>query len=316
MPEQHEEDHAAKSGASPHIENAASLDKKDEVQAVVYRCPIDHSGGTIYLKGWIVEDSELPPIVIVHDLGEGVRFYRSLAVRLHALGFSTFCFDLRGHGRSGPVLGHAPSFHSLVKDLLQVGSWVRFKSGRRLPILMSQGVGSLITTYFQEIYPEYINHHIAISPHYKLSNTISRSTRLFVKMFGELSPRFKLPKALSLRLTTFGSGLPSKRQKAFKGVFSFGLLKELLQALEGLPDVFIRCTHDCLIIIPQQVTEYDGIFVKNLLAKHPLRDKLLLLELGNISAHPLTEKEEYAVVLNSVLPWLEARLNRPILSVN
>ncbi|NRA68753.1 MAG: alpha/beta fold hydrolase [Pseudobacteriovorax sp.] len=296
------------SGYGMPLTESGVKEAEDELAPVVFKCPIDHSGGTAYLKGWLTENSPFPPVVMVHDLGEGVKLYRGLAQSLKSLGFSVYCFDLRGHGRSGHILGHSPSFDCLVKDLLQIVSWVRFKSDRKVPIVLSQGVGSMITTYFLEVYPDYAKYSISIAPVFKLGPAISLPIKVAIRIVAEMLPRLKLPRSLSQRMLTFGWLSSSKAQQKFQHL-SFGLARELMNASEDLPSQFIRVTHEALIIIPQQVPHYDAITLKNLVAQHPLKDRLTLIEVGNIGAHPLTEPKERQVVLDSIIPWLEEKLS-------
>ena len=65
----------------------------------------------LFLAHWNAE--------LVHDLGERADLYKRTAMSFVERGYSTYAFDLRGHGRSGRRLGHAPGFTILVKDLLQ-----------------------------------------------------------------------------------------------------------------------------------------------------------------------------------------------------
>ncbi len=295
---------------SSYRENREVISEEEETegaQTVVYHCPINHSGTTVYVKGWVWTDSPFPPVILIHDLGENTRFYRTFSQIMSEYHFNVYCYDLRGHGRSGQIIGHIPSFDSLVRDLLQVVSWVRFKSERRIPILISQGVGGLISTYFQEQFPECVKYAVSIAPVLKETQGLSLASRAFIRTMAEMAPRTRIPKSMVSRFLALGGTPPSKRQLSFPGM-TFNFAKEVMNAVKHLPSVFTRAAIDSMVIVPQQVTTYDAVFLKTLVAEHPLKDKIRLVEIGNIGAHPLTHKSQVRVVLESIFPWLEEKL--------
>src|SRR5690606_5848236 len=113
------------------------------VRNLVYICPVDHVGTSVFVKGWVVPGSRQHPIVLVHDLGETVYMMGGLATKLAEAGYSVYSFDQRGHGQSGRRLGHIPGFNQLALDLLQVVAWVKHKEGGRKPVIVGQGLGAL-----------------------------------------------------------------------------------------------------------------------------------------------------------------------------
>lgn len=78
----------------PIGELASALVKIEEVR-------FDSADG-IDLVGWLLEGrSDLPPILLCHDLGAGKATLMNLAMELKKVGFTVLCFDFRGHGDSG-----------------------------------------------------------------------------------------------------------------------------------------------------------------------------------------------------------------------
>src|SRR5690606_30753211 len=126
--------------------------------------PVDHHGTTVYVKGWRRPENTKPPIVIAHDLGENISMYRDVAKKLIKQGHNVYGFDLRGHGRSGRRLGHAPSFNILVLDLLQVAAWVRHQEAGKPAIIVGQGIGALITLSFTKRYSHFCRALVLSAP--------------------------------------------------------------------------------------------------------------------------------------------------------
>jgi pimeloyl-ACP methyl ester carboxylesterase len=162
-------------------------------QTVAYSCPVDHAGMTLYVKGWVnSEPSLFPPVIVIHDIGETVSQYREFCTRLVETGCNVYCYDLRGHGRSGRIIGQINRFGELVNDLLQVSAWVKHKENSQAPILVGHGVSAQLAMRFAQNYPKLIQGVALISPGFKLKVEASRWWRLLARVMYEFSPSIRL----------------------------------------------------------------------------------------------------------------------------
>jgi alpha-beta hydrolase superfamily lysophospholipase len=230
-----------------------------EHQKVVTSLPVDHSGTTVYVKGWKLPASDKPPLLIVHDLGEHTGLYRETALSLIDRGYSVYAFDLRGHGRSGRRLGHAPSFNVLVSDLLQVAAWVRHLEGGRSPIIMGHGVGALIVMDFTKRHGSFCKAAILSAPCMELQATLSLPARFLIRFIAEVAPTFRIPARLSPR---FAKDLKHVHQDADEQARSIYFprltaifTQELLLAIRRARASFIEYDGQVLILVPGD----DGI---------------------------------------------------------
>ena len=66
---------------------------------------------------WHPDDISKAVVIIVHGLGEHINRYLHVAERLTKAGFTIVGFDLRGHGKSEGIRGHAPSYAALTNDI-------------------------------------------------------------------------------------------------------------------------------------------------------------------------------------------------------
>lgn len=73
----------------------------------------------IYGQEWKPDGKVKAAIALVHGLGEHSGRYSHVAEAFTAAGFSLTAFDLRGHGKSDGVRGHAPSYEALMADISQ-----------------------------------------------------------------------------------------------------------------------------------------------------------------------------------------------------
>lgn len=291
----------------PDIIRAPSPDSDEDVddtQNLVYSIPVDHEGTAVYVKGWAKANSPYPPLVIVHDLGENISLYRPAAKRLGEEGFSVFGFDLRGHGRSGRLLGHIPHFDSLVNDLLQVVAWIRFKSNRRIPLIVGQGLGALITVYFQKAYPKLVHGSVLVAPALDHKLRLSTFHRLLIRGLAEILPRSRLPRSLVPR---FVSRAPADNapDRSYHGITA-NFAKELMNAVMGVNENFQQFTTPTLIITPsaEQGFEFSNLF--QMIANHPNPMLFQSERLPGLGLHPLTsDPGQLEAVLQVMVPWLK-----------
>ncbi|MFW7382203.1 MAG: alpha/beta fold hydrolase [Oligoflexus sp.] len=277
----------------------------DDTQNLVYSIPVDHEGTAVFVKGWAKANSEYPPLVIVHDLGENIALYRTAARRLGEEGFSVFGFDLRGHGRSGRLLGHIPHFDSLVNDLLQVVAWIRFKSNRRVPLIVGQGLGALITVYFQKAYPQMVDGSVLVAPvlDHKLRLTLVH--RLLVRGMAEVLPRSRLPRSLVPRFVTRAPAVEGMVEKTYHGITA-NFAKELINAVMRVGDHFKQFETPSLIIAPETEQGYDFENLFQMIAQHPHAAQFHPMPLAGIGLQPLTADEaQLETVMKVMLPWLK-----------
>jgi len=290
---------------NPHKSSADPDEDADDTQNLVYSIPVDHDGTAVFVKGWAKANSEYPPLVIVHDLGENMALYRAAAKRLGEEGFSVFGFDLRGHGRSGRLLGHIPHFDNLVNDLLQVVAWIRFKSNRRIPLVVGQGLGALITVYFQKAYPHMIHGAVLVAPvlDHKLRLTLMH--RLLVRGMAEVLPRSRLPRSWLPRFVARAVIAEGSTERSYHGITA-NFAKELINAVMRVDHNFQQFKTPSLVIAPASEQGYDFNNLFQMIAQHPDPAQFESLQLAGIGLQPLTaDLEQLEIVLKVMVPWLK-----------
>jgi acylglycerol lipase len=230
-------------------------------QTVVFSCPVDHSGMQVFIKGWLAPDSTRPPLIVVHDLGENISGYRDFARRMVHFGFSVYAFDLRGHGRSGRMLGHITDFDDLTSDLLQVAAWIRHQEKGRLPIIVGQGLGGLIALHFAQNFAKYCKGLVIASPCWKPKKPIRWYQKLAVRWASEFLPTWRFssrvlprlaPKTQIARFSIIG---PIRQSGGFKITSSFA--RELISAMEEAETSLKTHVVPTLLMLPNSDPFYD-----------------------------------------------------------
>ena len=97
-------------------------------------------------------------ISLVHGIGEHSGRYAHVAKALNEAGYALVSFDLRGHGHSGGLRGHAAEYEAFMADidlLLQ-------ETGRRFPglprFLYGHSMGDLVLNYCLRRQPALAGH--------------------------------------------------------------------------------------------------------------------------------------------------------------
>jgi pimeloyl-ACP methyl ester carboxylesterase len=289
------------------ISEGDSDDHSFDAQNIVFSIPVDHSGNSIYAKGWLKPDSDSAPVILVHDLGEHISLYQSCAKKLNEAGFSVFGYDIRGHGRSGQFLGHAPSFDCLINDLLQMVAWIRYKSNRQKPIVIAQGIGSLIAVHFEASHPGVVGQYVLVSPVLELPEHLSKWRSLLVRSIAGAAPRLRLPRPLVPR---FGpkvtkTDLP---QRLLAHGISASFASELMFAAFHTGWQFQSFRAESLFVIPHEKSGYDYSYLKEMIDFHPAKSKFNYLELEGIGLQPLTTgQNQLQIVVEKVVDHLLAK---------
>lgn len=253
---------------------------------VVFSCPADHSGTTLHVEGWLRDNSEKAPVVLVHDLGENIRKYRQVALRLRAAGYDVYGMDLRGHGQSGRRLGHIPRFQALVNDLLQVAAWVKHKRERK-PILIGHGLGALIVIYFLRAYPKFAQAAVLSSIPLNTRRPVSRFTQFMIRSIAEVAPTMKLPAALCpvfaadgcgesiLQKSMYVAGLSQQKPPRISANFA----KELLRAIFRSKALFTQISLPTLVLWPGRDAMCDRSDLTEALERHHHREMITVVDL-------------------------------------
>jgi len=86
-------------------------------------------GARLHARVWLPAGEPAAAVAVVHGLGEHIGCYAALAEAFTAAEFAVVGCDLRGHGRTAGVRGHAPGFPVLLDDL----ALLHAETARRCP---------------------------------------------------------------------------------------------------------------------------------------------------------------------------------------
>lgn len=271
----------------------------NDLKTIVYTCPVDHMGTSLFVRGWIRKNSEFFPIILIHELGQNCEQYEEIAHYLNKSGLDVYAFDLRGHGQSGNRLGHIESFETLAKDLLQVVAWIRHIHSGKKPIIVSQGIGALIALFFSRGYSKLITSLVLVSPTLNLIKPIKPYQRFLIRSLAEIAPSMTLPQFCSPQLTE------STVKKSIK--ITNYTANEIIKAISQSRKLLNRLCVPTLIIysLESPITKFENL--KKFVGK-PHKSQLISLELVELKNHDLLAKpvQEIEDLLAKIVEWIKS----------
>ncbi len=153
-------------------------------------------GLNMYAQSWEPEEKPKAVVCLIHGLGEHSGRYARVGKAFAEAGFALAGFDLRGHGKSGGLRGHTPSYEKLLDDTAQ---FIDLGAGLYpgLPWFLyghSMG-GNLVINFALRRDAELVG-VIATGPWLKLAFQPSASKVLLGKMMNKIQPGFSQPSGL------------------------------------------------------------------------------------------------------------------------
>jgi len=277
-------------------------------RSLVYVCPVDHEGNSVYVKGWISSNNPDLPIIIVHDLGESIDFYESFSHILAQQNFNVYGFDMRGQGQSNSKPGQIPSPEHLAKDLLQVVAWVRHTEKGRKPVIIGQGLGALVTLFFAAHFQQYCQSLIFVSPLFAINPQLSRWRRGLISTLAQFVPTLSTPKLLTPNMVfRIRKDLPKMHSSKVSLRFTEELLLSLARARKSFNKINIPTLLLCSVKDP--ICRFDHL--KRLVQKHKHADRFTLISTDGLCHHILTEDEGLLhEACDHILPWIKQKQHK------
>ena len=137
-------------------------------------------------------------VCIIHGFGEHIGRYRHVMQSLNDSKFNVYGVDLRGHGRSGGLKGHAPDLISLINDIEEFLKIVRAEH-LYLPLFLfghSMG-GNLVLNYVIRDKSKELSGFIVSAPWIKLAFTPPRWKEQLGKLMAHIAPKIRQSNGLN-----------------------------------------------------------------------------------------------------------------------
>ncbi len=137
-------------------------------------------------------------ILAVHGFGEHSGRYADLAAEACSKNMLFACFDLRGHGKSGPRRGDVENLHALVLDVIFVVNHARTILGLQKNHdlffgLLGHSFGGLLVTYAASVMQESCPPVFLSSPCYRIQQNVPQWKKVAAAALPRIAPLAPVP---------------------------------------------------------------------------------------------------------------------------
>ena len=190
-------------------------------------------------------------------------------------------------------------------------AWVRHQNKGKLPILVGQGIGSLIVAFFQEAHPKLASACVFCSPCFRLSNEVPMTKRFFIRTMSEIAPTRRLPPAVTPRFTSVISHDKASIIESLTDIqglrITANFANELLQAMTELKERVFGFRTPSLFIYSLQDNVCDYSTLEDIEKAVYRGSRLTVVPLPEGGHHLLNESDESRQsVLDVLVPWLDS----------
>ena len=262
----------------------------------------------LHYRTWEVPDAEAA-ILVVHGLFEHGARYVELAEVMASSRFSTFAFDLRGHGASEGRRGHTSRFDVLLQDLDRFRREVQGLLPVGTPMfLLGHSMGGLVALRYLEEYDAPFAGAVITSPWLGTAYNAPRWKVLLGNVFNHVLPAFPF----SVKLDPADLTHDEERAAAYRddpGIHSTitpRMFTELSGAIETafrrgdrikVPVLFLLAGEDTVVS-----TERSLAFARS------LDTPAVSVEVLDGMRHEILQERDRGEVLNEVRDWIREHL--------
>ncbi len=263
---------------------------------------------TLFIRRWQSAQQPKATIILVHGLGEHSGRYHHLAEFFNAAGYAVTAFDLRGHGNSQGVRGHADSYEVILDDLHHFVEEAS-QSPPGLPLfLYGHSLGGALVLCYLLCGRQAVTAAVVTSPALAPAKPPSSFKLAAARVLSRLAPSFTLSNDLDV------SGL-SRDPVIVERYRQDPLVHNRISARLGMELIsngqwiLTQSTvkHPVLILQAGEDRVVDSTKTDQL--AQTLKGKITYKRWEGLY-HELHNEPEKETVLNDILNWLEARATR------
>ena len=263
---------------------------------------------TVYAHGWNPEGKMKAVVCLVHGIGDHSGRYAHVGEFLNQAGYALFAFDHRGHGKTEGKRGHIPCcdtvMHDIVDHLKQADEHYP-----NMPVyLYGQSMGGNLVLNYALRYQPRLTGIISTAPMLRLAFKPSKPKEILAKCLIRLWPTLSMPNGLDTA--------DLSRDPAVVNAYDNDTLTH-----DRVTPCFLR-----LIEAGEWALENASQFPLPLLIMHGGEDRITSAEISRDFAeragelctlriwdglyHEIHNEPEKQEVLQKMVDWLDARLNR------
>jgi alpha-beta hydrolase superfamily lysophospholipase len=153
-------------------------------------------GIDLFVRGWEPDAKPKAVIALVHGHGEHVGRYQHVAKAMTDAGYVFAGFDLRGHGRSGGIRGHFPSWDAVMQDIKDFFAFLTTRYPDLPQFLYGHSLGGLIVLTYALKNKKGLKGVIATGAGLRSQVHDQKMKVILAKVLGSIAPTALIPTGL------------------------------------------------------------------------------------------------------------------------
>jgi alpha-beta hydrolase superfamily lysophospholipase len=155
-------------------------------------------GVNLFVTEWLPDGPPAANILLVHGLGEHCGRYQHVAEFITTAGVGLFSFDLRGHGKTEGVRGHAPSYNRIMDDIEAYLVRIRERFPSTPLFLYGHSLGGNLVLYYLLHRNPDLKGAVVTSPGLRTAEKVPGWKSTLGKILYKLAPSFQLDNGLDV----------------------------------------------------------------------------------------------------------------------
>lgn len=155
-------------------------------------------GIDLFVRGWEPENKPKAVVALIHGHGEHVGRYEHVAEAMTEAGYVFAGFDLRGHGKSGGIRGHFPSWDAVTQDIRDFFVFLTQRYPDLPQFLYGHSLGGLIVLTYALEKKTRLNGVIASGAALRSQIHDQKLKVTIAKVLGSIAPTTLIPSGLDI----------------------------------------------------------------------------------------------------------------------
>ena len=280
----------------------------ENIPAKIFKCQINHEGDKTNFSLWAKPETVnyRGSLLIIHDLGENLSAYKDAIKKLCEAEFKVYGFNLKSG--SEKIHGENPfpgNFREFSVEILQIIAYIKQIEGGTPPILLTQGLGSLIGLITTRKHPTFVRGFIACSPMFQLTEKIIPLKRLTIRTLSDFMPEFILPRKISPKFTSNRKLVEDGEVLKYEPRVSSREAHKYLKAMSQARKNFAKITKRTLLICPDHNEVHKYSFLKKAISKHKYEDHIDFINLHTKYHAIASDRSQVLETYEKyIIPWI------------
>lgn len=255
-----------------------------------------------------IVDNAKAVIVVNHGFAEHIGRYDHVVKRLNEFGYSTYRYDLRGHGNTEALKGHIDSYKEFISDCNAIVD-LAINENEDLDIFMlGHSMGGMVTCLYALTFPDKLKGQIFSGA---AVNTLPQAKGInakILKLASTIAPKAHMKNVVEDKICSVDSVVVEYKKDPLvlkKATFKF-YYEFLIESIKFIDENISNYNYPCLIlhgeedsIVPVDISEY---LYENISSK----DKELIIY-ENLF-HEILNEYEKDEILETIGEWLDIHI--------